>query len=401
MSKIRHRTLSLTVDTGVDLTSEPAMTVSFGIGNRPDPEAPEDSLKVGPTDIFLRVLELLSFEGNFFDYSFEKDVPLDDSAVDLFPGITPKKRMLASFLYEPQFKMDILHYQLHCGNEFFLDRLGLLTEMLEARIKAGEQMYDFEHNFDLTVDFISCLRVAPRNSDPACLWGSESTCFFCDSQSFWDDERGRCSRCITSDRSKMLSNDRYFGSCNLENADPVYYGSWQSLKLDSEIAAELYFIDSSAAGVFADLLVGSTFVSNFVNEKFLSNLGSVEYSSISYRIDFSNSKLTASQFPLNVSASLIVLFRNQQNRIDLASRSLFVSFNSFPIVKFTLRRQLPNPRSGRSGQNDQLRAALDRRSRGRFGSAGRLGHKQNGSQQSDHRPVFAHPVSNRLPRFPV
>ena len=233
--------------------------------------------------------------------------------------------------------MRLIHYQLFCGEQFFLNRLAYYSKMMVTSLLMGLTLENVDNGGGLLVDFVSCHEMTNESTDPHCLWGVDGFCLVCDSQSVL--ESNVCKLCFSLTNNKIDSMDAYLETCEKLPQTQFSVSDTLSLVGTSSISSEVYFVDSAdkmQKNAFSKLVLDeSEFIDQRLSAPLSSDLSKMSYEVKNYKLDFADSAFTSKDFPLPITVSLVVFFRDENGQIQLESKRLVPTGNSFPYVKFT------------------------------------------------------------------
>ena len=341
-----NQRLTFTVKTDADLTSETQMKVDFGIGSD-DKSQNSDLLKMKFSPLFLRILEFAGFEGNLIEFSFDSQSTSNsttslNSTMTSFSSFDPSgTNPIPLSLKETdifyQHNMDVFWYQLYCQDAIFLDRLGFFSNNLLHKLIFDKHINELEDDHSIVLDFVSCNEMQDRSLDPNCLWGIGGICFVCNSISFL--YQSECRLCINPDNFDILLNDQFFEICPQNSHHVALMHNTSELLPASKFDSGIFFINSwsdTLLSSFIDLIQNqSLFFFSLLVNNLSENYKDMQFEIFTYKLNFADSSLQTYDFPLNILASLVILYRDNDDNIQIESKSVQISHNKYPFVKFT------------------------------------------------------------------
>ena len=287
-------------------------------------------------NLFLRILELASFDGNIIDFDFFMTTKSDD-----FEIIGKKKRILQASPLVYSHNMHLIHYQLYCEDQFFLNRLRQYTSSLE--VEAIENNWIEKEDFvNLAfVDFVGCDSSPSQRNVQGCLWGRLDVCFVCDSDYYLSDFE--CEKCQTDLNINLFYNNQYLDSCTSQPIQSVPYDDVDLLDSSSQIENGLYFVSTDSGSMqthFVNLLTkyNIQFVTDRIKNTFSTSLKNNKSTVTTYVMDFMETGLNISDFPLDLQIMQASLYMDSDQQLSLAWKNVFAETNTWPFVEFTIRK---------------------------------------------------------------
>lgn len=312
-----------------DLTNGNNLNVSFGIGESQDNEI----IPSGSTNLFLRILEFASFDGNIINFNIDETILKQKR---ILTHSSENKRILSSS-QDYTNNMTLIHYQLYCGDEMFLDRLHIYRDYLDDLVSRNSWIRPGEFNSYIPLDFIGCQTNSFQSSLTGCLWGGVHGCFVCDYDFFLYDFK--CFTCQQDLSVTVYNHNQYLEQCTLQTVKSVDTKDTDSLDLSSDLDYDLYFLSKTTLGsqkYFEDLILKQDipFVTNNVTQEYPSGLSNVKSSAITFVIDFSSTILNSSDFPLDVQILQTKVFMNSNLKVTVISKNIIIERNEYPYILF-------------------------------------------------------------------
>ena len=315
-----------------DLSKFPKMSIFFGIGQMQEQNT--EFFPVQSPSLFLRILELASFDGNIIDF----DITNTKKSVK---QILNTKRILSGLPQGYSDNMDLIHYQLYCGDRMFLNRLKQYTSSLE--VEAIENNWIEKEDFvNLAfVDFVGCDSIPSQTNVQGCLWGRLDICFVCDSDYYLSNFE--CVKCQKDLNINLFNNNQYLDLCTSQPIQSVPYVNVDLLDSTSQINNGLYFISTDSSYMQTHLVSLLTkyniqFVTDRIKNTFSSSLKNNKSTVTTYVMDFMETALEISDFPLDLQIMQASLYMDSDQQLSLAWKNVFAETNTWPFVQFTIRK---------------------------------------------------------------
>jgi hypothetical protein len=325
---------------GEDLSAEPILNLEFGIGNQRIKNL--DTLEVYPSILFLRVLEMASFDGNIINFN-----PIISEYVNVSKTKTKENftRVLAASPLDYNHNMDLIHYQLYCQDSMFLDRLSAYSSYLEKLISLNKQIIPEEFTQYVPLDFIGCNEAAiPNVNIKGCIWGQNSVCFSCDMNYKFIDYG--CQTCQINLKNLNV-NDHYTEKCITKSSAPIPIINVNTLNIKSSLDNEIYFLDAANKtdlNEFKALLLNENmdYIKKRVVNQYSKIFSNLKISAKTYKIDFSSIISDTNKFPLPIQIMQVSVFINENSTREIVWKKLSFDHNHYPYVVFTLRKLFSN-----------------------------------------------------------
>ena len=293
-------------------------------------------------DFFIRVLELVAFDGNIIDFH--------ESIVE--ESVNSKFGSIDSIITDPSdysHNMKLLEYKLFCENSYVFNRTLDYEEYLESVAIDKGYLFADDYQRYRPLDFMFCNEKDNTTLAPDCVWGVNSICFVCNPES--NLINFRCKKCNSENSTILQNNDKYFDECTSQNVSPLTLVNVYELGLLSLIDKNIYFMDTSnelIGDIFYDILfhLGNTFVNSILTEKYSMSILSKKTQVITFKLDFKGIPETAIDFPLHIRVLHVVVFLNAKNQREITVRNILVNNNSYPIVTFSMPKDhVINPKT--------------------------------------------------------